>query len=229
MKIKLLVEGADMKPGPTVGQKLGPLGINIGKVIEQVNSATKEFKGIKVPVELDIDGKTKEFKVNVSSPPTSELLKKELGIEKGSGLSGKEIVGNASIEQIISVAKSKQANLLSDTLEKAVKSVIGSSVSLGILIENKEPKEILEEISEGKYETEIKEGKTETDKSKKDKLEKFLQKRLATQEERKRLEEEEAKKAEEEKEAKEGEEPEEGKEESEETKAEEKKEEEPKK
>ena len=70
-----------MKPGPVIAQQLGPMGVNMGKVISEVNVATKEFKGMKVPVELNIDEKTKEFTVKTTSPPTSELLKKELGVE----------------------------------------------------------------------------------------------------------------------------------------------------
>ena len=193
MKIKLLVEGGDMKPGPTIGQKLGPLGINIGKVIEEVNKSTQSFKGIKVPVELDIDPKTKNFLINVSSPPTSELLKKELGIEKASGEAGKKAAGNASIEQIIKVAKSKQDNLLSKDFKDAVKSVVGTCVSLGLLIENKEPKQILEEIEQGKYDKEIKEQRTETSKEKREKLDKFFNIRKAKQEELEKVEEEKEK------------------------------------
>ncbi len=63
MIIKLLIEGGDMKAGPAVAQQLGPMGINIGKVISEVNNKTKEFKGIKIPVELDIDKNTKTFTV----------------------------------------------------------------------------------------------------------------------------------------------------------------------
>ena len=101
MNIKLLVEGGAMQPGPALSQKLGPAGINLGQVISKVNDATKDFKGLKVPVELEVDTKTKEFDIRVFSPPVSELLKKELGIEKGSGMQKKMQVGNASIEQII--------------------------------------------------------------------------------------------------------------------------------
>ena len=76
MQVKLLVEGGSMSPGPALAQKLGPAGINIGQVISKVNDATKDFKGLKVPVELNVDMGTKEFDVQVFSPPTSELLKK---------------------------------------------------------------------------------------------------------------------------------------------------------
>src|SRR3989344_5682124 len=125
MIIKLLVDGGDMKPGPAVAQKIGPLGINMGKVIQDVNKATESFKGLKVPVELDVNAKTKNFTVSVSSPPVSELIKKELEIEKGSGEHKKLKAGNLSIEQIIKIAKTKIPNMLAKNLKSAVKSVAG--------------------------------------------------------------------------------------------------------
>lgn len=176
MIIKLLVDGGDMKPGPAIGQKLGPIGINIGNVISQVNQATKEFKGTKVPVALDIDAKTKAFKIEVSSPPTSELLKKEMAIEKGSGEHKKTTVGNASIEQIIKIAKIKHQDMLAKEFKSAVKSVIGSCVSLGILVESKPAVEIEKEIEEGVFDREINEQKTEASAQKKAELNAFFEK-----------------------------------------------------
>jgi len=190
MIIKLLVDGGDMKPGPAIGQKLGPLGINIGQVIQQVNSSTKDFKGLKVPVELNIS-KDKKFSIKVLSPPTAELLKKELGLEKASGEAKKLKAGNASIEQIISVAKIKHPNMLAKDFKSAVKNVVGSCVSAGILVENKEAKEIEREIESGKYDKEIKAMKTETDVEKKKQLEKFFAQVLEKQQELLKKEEEE--------------------------------------
>ncbi len=160
MIIKILADGGSMKPGPALSQKLGPAGINMGQVLSKVNEATSEFKGMKVPVELDVDAKTKTFKVHVSSPPVSALLKKELKLEKASGDHKNNTVANASIEQIISVAKMKHSNMLSKDLKSAVKSVVGTCVSLGILIENMPAKEAVREIAKGKYDSEIKAGKT---------------------------------------------------------------------
>ena len=182
MQIKLLVEGGKLSPGPSLSQKLGPIGLNINQVIQKVNEATNEFKGLKVPVELDINTSTREFDVKVFSPPVSELLKKELGIEKGSGAHKKMQVANASIEQIISVAKTKLPDLLSKNLKLALKTVVGTCVSLGILIENKSAVEIEKEIDEGKYDKEIQEEKIETYQEKKDKLEEFFSKLKAEQE-----------------------------------------------
>ena len=182
MQIKLLVEGGKLSPGPSLSQKLGPIGLNLNQVIQKVNEATNEFKGLKVPVELNINTSTKEFDVKVFSPPVSELLKKELGIEKGSGAHKKMQVANASIEQIISVAKTKLPDLLSKNLKLALKTVVGTCVSLGILIENKPAVEIEKEIDEGKYDKEIQEEKIETSQEKKDKLDEFFSKLKAEQE-----------------------------------------------
>lgn len=189
MQVKLLVEGGDMQPGPALSQKLGPAGVNIGQVIQKVNDATKNFKGMKVPVEVDIDVSTKSIEIKVFSPPVAELLKKELGIEKGSGLHKKTKVANASIEQIISVSKTKLPNMLSRNLKTAVKSILGSCLSLGILVENKSPVEVIREIEEGKYHKEIAEEKTETSKEKKEELDAYFAKILAEQEKIKQQEE----------------------------------------
>ena len=189
MIIKLLVDGGEMKPGPVVGQKLGPIGINIGQVISDVNKATAEFKGTKVPISLDIDPKTKKFKVEVSSPPTSELLKKELGLEAGSGDHKKNKIANASIELVIKVAKVKHPNMLAREFKSAVKSVVGSCASLGILVENKVGKELERDIEEGVYDKEIKAQKTDISAEKTAKLKAYFDEILKDQESVKKAEE----------------------------------------
>jgi large subunit ribosomal protein L11 len=163
-----------MKPGPALSQKLGPLGIPINLVITKVNEATKSFEGIQVPVELNINPSTREFEVKVFSPPVSGLLKRELKIEKGSGVQKKIKVANASIEQIISLAKTKLPNLLCKDFKSAVKTIVGTCVSLGILVENKPAAEIEKDIDEGKYDKEINAMETETPKDKKKNLEEYF-------------------------------------------------------
>jgi len=192
MIIKLLVDAGNMKPGPAVSQQLGPLGINLGKVIQEVNEATKQFTGLKVPVELDIDPSTKEFVVRVRSPPVSELLKKEAGIEKGSGEAGKMPVGNLAIEQIIKIAKTKYPDLLTNNFVAAVKTVLGTCVSLGLLVEGKDPREVIREIKQNKYAREISEQKTEVSHEKLQKLRKQFERIKVEQEKAKAEEETEA-------------------------------------
>jgi len=197
MNIKLIVEGGAMQPGPALSQKLGPAGINLGQVISKVNDATKAFNGLKVPVELEVDLGTKQFEVKVFSPPVSELLKKELKLAKGSGLQKKTKIANASIEQIISIAKTKYQNLLARNLKAAVKSVIGTCTSLGILVENKTAPEAGRDVDAGKFDKEIKDEISETPKEKRDKLDEYFSKILAEQERLVKLEEAAAKAAEE--------------------------------
>ena len=200
MIIKLLIEGGNMIPGPAIAQQLGPKGINMGKVISKVNESTKEFKGMKVPVELDIDEKTKEFKIKTSPPPTSELLKKELKLEKGTADHKKQKVGNASMEDVIKITKIKFPQMLEKDFKTAVKSILGTCASIGIFVENKEPKELLKDIEEGKFEKEINNQSTETLPEKRKELDKFFNDiKLAQEakllEEKKAAEEAEAAKA----------------------------------
>ena len=204
MEIKLLVEGGAMEPGPALAQKIGPLGLNVGEIIKKINDATKNFKGLKIPVGLTIEPSTKKIEIQVFSPPVSELLKKELGVEKGSGLQKKQVIGNFSIEQIISIAKIKQKDLLCKDLKSTVKTIIGTCTSLGILVENEFASEVGHQISEGKFSKEIKEEKTETSEEKKEKLNVYFKEVQKKQEEAKKVEEAAVKEAEEAKKAKAG-------------------------
>lgn len=190
--IKLIVDGGAMKPGPTVAQQLGPKGINIGKVIEDVNKATANFKGVKVPIEIDVNEKTKSYEIRVFSPPVAELLKKEFNLEKGSGAAGKVKVANASIEQIIGIAKTKQVNMLARDLKNAVKLVLGSCVSLGILVENQSPIDVIAEVNSGKYDNEIKNEKTTPSDLKRAELADYFSKVRSQQESRAKAEAEAA-------------------------------------
>lgn len=198
--IKLLVEGGNMTPGPAVAQQLGPMGINMGQVISDVNTATSEFKGVTLPVHLTVDPETKKVDIKVLSPPTSELIKKELGIEKASGARMKQRVGNFAIEQVISVAKSKHDAMLSNDFPATVKSVLGTCQALGVLVESKEVKEIMQEVKEGKYDNEINAKKTDVTQEKKKALDEHFAEVAEKQEAVKKAEDAE-KAAEEEKKA----------------------------
>lgn len=182
VKVKIIAEGGKMAPGPAVAQQLGPMGVNLGKVISDVNEKTKGFAGMKVPVELDVDPKTKNYTITVFSPPVSELIKKELNLEKGSGEPGKMKVGNIAIETLIGIAKTKMPDLLAKDLKAALKLVVGNCVSLGILIDNKEAKDVEREIDEGVYDKEISAEKTEVSDDKKRDLDNFFAQRKAQQE-----------------------------------------------
>ena len=152
-KIEALVEGGKASAGPPLGPALGPLGVNIMQIINTINDKTKQFSGMKVPVKVIIDPKTKDFEIQVGTPPASSLILKELNLEKGSGSAGTHKVGNITVDQAIKVAKMKQDNLLGKELKQKTKEVIGTCVSLGVTVEGKKPQEIQKAIDEGKFDS----------------------------------------------------------------------------
>jgi large subunit ribosomal protein L11 len=151
--IKALVEGGKASAGPPLGPALGPLGVNIMEIINTINDKTKEFHGMKVPVKVIIDPKTKKFEIEVGTPPVTSLILKELNLEKGSGSAGTHKVGDLTIEQAIKIAKMKFDNLLGKELKQKTKEVIGSCVSIGITVEGKKPQEIQKTIDEGEFDS----------------------------------------------------------------------------
>jgi len=151
--IKALVEGGKASAGPPLGPALGPLGVNIMQIINSINDKTKQFGGMKVPVKVIIDPKTKNFEIEVGTPPASSLILRELGLDKGSGSAGTHKIGNLTLDQAIKVANMKQENLLGKQLKHKTKEVIGTCVSMGITVEGKKPQEIQKAIDEGKYDT----------------------------------------------------------------------------
>jgi len=159
--INLLVKGGAASGGPPLGPALGPMGIPINKVVDAINEKTAAMKGMDVPVKVIVDTETKTFEIEIGTPPASGLLKKEAGVSKGTGSPVK--VANIAIEQVIKVAKTKADNLLGSGLKNNVKEILGTCVSLGFEVEGKDPREIVKEINEGKFDKEISEGKTEAD------------------------------------------------------------------
>jgi len=169
--VEVMVEGGKASAGAQMGQALGPLGIDIQSILSKINEKTSSFSGMKVPVKINVDTETKEFDITVGTPPISELIKKELNLEKGAGQPNKEKLANIAIEQIIKIAKMKQDSMIINNFKSAVKSVIGSCNSLGILIEGKTAKEINNKIDAGSFDEEINAQKTELSEEKKQKLE----------------------------------------------------------
>ncbi|MEM5844364.1 MAG: 50S ribosomal protein L11 [Candidatus Aenigmatarchaeota archaeon] len=154
--IEIMVEGGKASPGPTTAPKLSVYKINIGEIFKKINEMTKDYEGMQVPVKITIDKETKEYEISIGLPPTSSLIKKELGIEKAKlteeeKASGKTSVGNLTMEQCIKIAKIKMQGMLSKDLKNAVKQVIGTANSMAVTVEGKKAKEIIKEIDEGKW------------------------------------------------------------------------------
>lgn len=145
-KLNALVTGGKATAGPPLGPALGPLGVNVGKVIAEINEKTKDFAGMDVPVTLEVDPATKEFEVSVGSPPVSALLKKEAGISKGSGATGSEVVADVPMDAIKKVADMKKTQLMGGTENARMKEVLGVARSLGITVDGKTAKEVTDSL-----------------------------------------------------------------------------------
>jgi len=169
--IEVLIEGGKATAAPPLGPALGPMGVNIGQVVSEINKKTDAFKGMQVPVKVQIDSETKDINISVGTPPASQLIKKEVGIEKGSGKPNTEKVADILIEQIIKVAKMKESAMLGKTLKERVKEIIGTCNSMGILVEGKSAVEAIREVEAGKFDAEIKAEKTELTAEEKAKVE----------------------------------------------------------
>lgn len=152
-KVEALVEGGKASAGPPLGPALGPLGVNIMQVVNTINEKTKQFEGMKVPVKVIVDPKTKKFEIEVGTPPASSLILRELRLEKGSGSPGTHKVGNLTVDQAIKIAKMKYNDLMGKTLKEKTKEIIGTCTSMGITVEGKKPKEVIKMIDEGKFDS----------------------------------------------------------------------------
>ncbi|EKQ55747.1 MAG: ribosomal protein L11 [Methanobacterium sp. Maddingley MBC34] len=153
--VEILIDGGKATPGPPLGPAIGPLGINMMQVVEQINQKTADFEGMKVPVKIIVDTSSKEFEVTVGTPPTTALIMDELKIEKGSQDPGLDKVADLKIEQALKVARMKFDALLSADYKHATKEVVGTCVSMGITVEGKDPREVQKEISQGVYDEQL--------------------------------------------------------------------------
>ena len=154
--IEVLVDGGKASAGPPLGPALGPTGIDIGKVIGAINEKTMDFAGMKVPVKVIINAEKKSFDITVGTPPMSALIKKELGLEKGSQNPGSDFPADLSIEAAIKIARMKEDSLTGKEMRERLLTVIGSCVSMGITVGGENPKDAAESVMNGKYDSIIK-------------------------------------------------------------------------
>lgn len=149
--VSALVTGGQANAGPPLGPTLGPLGVNILQIVNAINEKTKDFEGMKVPVTVSVDKKTKQWTVEVGIPSASALILKEAGLQKGSGTSGGTWVGDITVDSVIKVAKLKIDSSYALSVKSATKEVIGTCLSLGIKVDGKNPKEATAELDAGKW------------------------------------------------------------------------------
>lgn len=153
--ISVLVTGGEATAGQPLGPALGPLGVNVLQIVNEINRITSDFKGMRVPVKVEVDTETKKFTVTVGTPTTSALLVKEAAIPKGSGKPNLDFVGNVSFDKVLGIAKIKINDSYAKSIKSSVKEVVGSCVSLGVKVENEDPRQFMKQIEEGKWDKAI--------------------------------------------------------------------------
>src|SRR2546423_2500488 len=128
--VKLKIPAGQATPAPPVGTALGPQGINIMAFVKEFNSRTAKEAGTILPVEITIFS-DKSFTFITKTPPAAILIKKELGLEKGSGQPNRNKVGAVTRAQIKKIAEIKMPDLNTDNLESAMAMVAGAARSMG--------------------------------------------------------------------------------------------------
>src|SRR5688572_23171282 len=129
--VKLQVPAGRANPAPPVGTALGPHGINIMAFCKEFNARTQAQDGTITPVEITIFS-DKSFSFITKTPPAAILIKKELGLEKGSGVPNRNKVGKISRSQVEKIARIKLPDLNTDNLESAMAMVAGAARSMGV-------------------------------------------------------------------------------------------------
>ena len=132
--VKLQIPAGKANPAPPVGTALGPQGINIMSFCKEFNARTQGQDSI-LPVEVTIYA-DKSFTFILKTPPTAFLLKKEAGIEKGSGTPNKAKVGSVTQAQVRKIAELKLPDLNCDTIDSAMAMVAGAARSMGVEVES---------------------------------------------------------------------------------------------
>src|SRR6476619_3963513 len=129
--VKLQIPAGQATPAPPVGTALGPQGINIMAFVKEFNSRTAKEAGTILPVEITIFS-DKSFTFILKTPPAAILVKKELGLEKGSGQPNRNKVGKITKAQIRKIAEIKMPDLNTENLESAMAMVAGAARSMGV-------------------------------------------------------------------------------------------------
>jgi large subunit ribosomal protein L11 len=129
--VKLHIAAGKANPAPPVGPALAPTGINMAEFCQKFNADTQQNAGFKIPVVITVYD-DRSYTYNLKEPPASQLIKKALGLEKGSGESNKKKVGKITKAQLQEIAERKMKDLNANDMEAALKILEGSAKSLGV-------------------------------------------------------------------------------------------------
>jgi large subunit ribosomal protein L11 len=153
-----IVNGGKATGGPPIGPALGPMGVNIMAIVNEINAQTKEYDGLPVPVDVVIDTDTKKYTVKVGMLTTFALISQTAKLDKGSGTPNTAYVADITIDQLVSIAKKKRAGLYAASLKTAVREVLGTCQSAGVTVEGRPAKEVQDAIKAGEFDEKLAEA-----------------------------------------------------------------------
>ena len=131
--IKLQIPAGKANPAPPVGPALGAAQVNIMQFCQQFNAATQDKAGDIIPVEISVY-EDRSFDFICKTPPAAQLIKKELGLQSGSGVPQRDKVGQLTQEQLTKIAEIKMPDLNANDLDAAKKIIAGTARSMGVTI-----------------------------------------------------------------------------------------------
>jgi len=123
--------------------------------VDEINKNTMVFKGLTVPIRIECNPETKQFEIFIETPSTASLLLKEVGAQKGSSSVSEQKIGNLTLEQIQNVVEAKRDKFLDKSYKAAVKTVLGTALSVGLTVEGEDPRTIQKRIDNGEYSDKI--------------------------------------------------------------------------
>ena len=130
-EIKLQIPGGQATPAPPVGPALGQHGVNIMEFCKAFNAQTQDKAGLVVPVVISVYA-DRSFSFITKSPPAASLLKRAVGLAKGSAVPQRDKVGTVTRDQLLEIVRTKMADLNANDEEAGIKIIAGTARSMGI-------------------------------------------------------------------------------------------------
>jgi large subunit ribosomal protein L11 len=131
--VKIQIEAGKATPAPPIGPSLAPHGLNLAEFCKTFNDMTKDQMGFVIPVEITVY-EDRTYSLKLKKPPVADLIRKSIGIEKGSGVPNKTKVGKITRAQIREIAEKKMPDFNTDNIESAMRMVEGTAKNMGVEI-----------------------------------------------------------------------------------------------
>jgi len=153
--VEVLIMGGKATAAPPLGPALGPLKVNIGNIVADINKKTSDFAGMQVPVKVIVDTEDKSYEIKIGTPPASALIKQEAGIKKGAGNPLTDVAGNITFDQVLKIVRMKSDSLYGKDTKNKSKEILGSCRSAGITVDGKKAQDVIAAVNAGEYDDKL--------------------------------------------------------------------------